>query len=113
MYLPLSQNHETGVTLYARTSGSPVALIGAIRQSVRTVEPNLPIAEVTPVRDTLYFSLLAPRPVARLLTAFGTLALALAAVGVYGVVAFRSLNDGASSVSASPLVPHRVTSSRS
>jgi predicted permease len=87
-YVPLAQNHESGVVLYARTSGDPAALVPAVRRAVHALDPNLPLPDVLPLMDTVGLSLYAARMGAVLLSAFGGLALALSAVGVYGVMAF-------------------------
>jgi predicted permease len=92
IYLPLSQNHETGMTMYVRTSGEPARLIAPVRQLVQAIEPNLPLPHVQPLEATVGNVLVLARTAATFLAAFGTLALVLAAVGLYGVLAF-SMNE--------------------
>jgi predicted permease len=87
-YLPLSQNHETGVVLQVRTAGDPAALVGAVRQEIQAVEPNLPMPAVEPMATTIGTSLYATRMGAWLIGVFGGLALLLASIGVYGVLSF-------------------------
>jgi len=87
VYLPLMQNHETGVTLYVRCTVPPASLAGAIRSEVKALEPNLPFTTRT-MAETIGVSLSPARIGAILISAFGGLALLLAAVGVYGVLAF-------------------------
>jgi putative ABC transport system permease protein len=90
VYLPLAQNHETGMTLYVRASVPPASLAGAIRREIQSLEPNLPVPNIRTVNDTIASSLYAPRMGAWLLSLFGGLAALLAAVGIYGVVSFST-----------------------
>ena len=88
VYLPLSQNHETGVVLYVRTTAEPAALLAGVRRTVQSVEPNLPLPDLQPVAETVASSLYASRMGALLLGAFAFLAVLLATIGVYGVTSF-------------------------
>ena len=88
VYLPLAQQHETGMTLYVRAAGSPAQLVAQIRREIQAIEPNLPVPNIQTMHDTIGASLYAPRMGAMLLSVFGGLALLLAALGVYGVLAF-------------------------
>jgi predicted permease len=87
-YLPLSQNHETGMVLYVRGSVPPGSLAGPLRREIQRLEPNLPVPEIETMSETIGASLYAARMGAWLLSAFGGLALLLAVVGIYGVLSF-------------------------
>jgi predicted permease len=87
-YLPLAQNHETGMILYVRASVPPESIAAALRREINALEPNLPVPAVQTMRETIGTSLYAARMGAWLLSAFGALALLLAVVGIYGVLAF-------------------------
>jgi macrolide transport system ATP-binding/permease protein len=87
-YLPVSQNHETGMVLYARTSVPPATLVPSIRREIRALEPNLPIPQIQTMKESVAASLFPARMGAWLIAVFGALALLLAAVGVYGVLSF-------------------------
>jgi predicted permease len=88
LYLPLSQNHETGVVLYVRTTADPASVVASVRGAVRSVEPNLPLPQLGTVADTVASSLYVSRMGAVLLGAFAGLAVLLAAIGVYSVTSF-------------------------
>jgi len=87
LYVPLSQNHETGMVLYVRTSAPP-AVLPAVRAAVQSVEPNLPLPDLHTVAETVATSLYVPRVGAILLGVFAVVAILLAAIGVYGVTSF-------------------------
>jgi|CXWL01.1.fsa_nt_gi predicted permease len=88
IYLPLAQQHETGVTLYVRAIGSPGALAPQIRREIQAIEPGLPVPNPRAMGDTVATSLYTPRMGAMLLSVFGGLALLLATLGIYAVLAF-------------------------
>jgi putative ABC transport system permease protein len=89
-YLPLAQNHETGMTLYVRASVPPETLIGSVRREIQSLEPNLPVPNLQTVTETIGTSLYGPRMGAWLLSAFGGLGVLLAVVGIYGVLSFST-----------------------
>jgi putative ABC transport system permease protein len=76
------------MTFVARTSLEPSSLANSIAGVVRGLDPELPVADVKPMADVVDATLARPRTVSVLLTAFALLALVLAGVGVYGVMAY-------------------------
>ena len=79
----LSYNH-----LLVRTSAKPETLIGAIRAEFRNLDPNLPVTDVKTLTEHMSLSLFPARAFASLLSAFGLLALTLAAIGIFGVMSY-------------------------
>ncbi|HET7275724.1 MAG TPA: ABC transporter permease [Longimicrobiaceae bacterium] len=86
-YLPLAQRGAPG-TILVRTSGDPQAMIGTVRSAIQRLASDLPFVNVIPATDEIAPELRPFRLGAILSSLFGVLALLLAAVGLYGVVAF-------------------------
>jgi predicted permease len=74
--------------LVLRTDGDPLALAAAVRREVRALDPYQPVAEVATMSQLVRGALAQRRFGTTLLVAFAAVALALAAVGLYGVVAY-------------------------
>jgi putative ABC transport system permease protein len=88
MYVPYAMDPYSGMSIVARTPGEPAALSAAVRQTVASIDATLPAFALTPLTDVVSDSV-APRRFSMLLLAlFACIALFLAAVGLYGVVAY-------------------------
>jgi predicted permease len=87
LYYPQLQVPD-GITMQVRTSADPKRLLTAVRREVAAAAPNWMIERPRTLEEHIGASLLPQRIAAALLGAFGVVALLLAAVGLYGVVAF-------------------------
>jgi len=87
IYSALLQAPQPAVTLTVR-SARPEATLGTVRAVVQQMEPNMPLVGVFTMANIFDQALWAPRVGALLLTIFGGLALLLASIGVYGVMAY-------------------------
>ena len=88
MYFPHRERFRTGMTLVVRTAGDPGAALGSIRRIVQQADPDLPLHDVRTMESHLGVVLLPARLGGTVLGLFGLLGLTLAAVGVYGVMAY-------------------------
>ncbi|MGB8592202.1 MAG: ABC transporter permease [Candidatus Acidiferrales bacterium] len=91
IYLPDTQNPDVelgSATFYARTEQDPVSVVSAMRDAVKQLDASLPVFDVKTMNRLVDDDLFAERFVASLSSGFGTLAALLAALGIYGVLAF-------------------------
>jgi predicted permease len=88
LYVSMFQNAGYAMAVYLRADGDPASLTQALRREVQAVDPNLPVFGERTMEDVVSSSLARRRFALQVVGGFGVLALLLAGVGVYGVVAY-------------------------
>ena len=88
LYRPLAQAYTPRVTLLVRSGGMPTSVLSLLTQEVRAVDPGLAVFNIATLTEATSLSLLPARIAGNLLGGLGMLALALAALGIYGVLSF-------------------------
>ncbi|MEO8504299.1 MAG: ABC transporter permease [Acidobacteriota bacterium] len=89
IWRPFAQVYDGGdATFYLRVAGDPEALLPAVRNAVRAVDPGLPLVDARALDEEARRSLFLERTAATVSVALGVLAALLAALGVYGVLAY-------------------------
>jgi putative ABC transport system permease protein len=87
-YYPHAQLPGRTISLVVRSEGDPAALVPEVRRLVRQLDADLPLAEPQPLESLVAESVARPRFYAGLLALFASVALALALVGIFGVMSY-------------------------
>ena len=90
LYVPFTQLEQNLREIQVRTVGDPAAVAATIYRQLAEVDHRLAIVGMSNARDRVDASIVAERMIAKLSAAFGLLALALAGVGLYGLMAYRT-----------------------
>jgi putative ABC transport system permease protein len=90
-YLPMRQHPQTGLVVLLRTTLSPKSLEKPVRDIVASLDPAQPAFEFKTMQERVEETWATPRLMSFLLACFAILALTLAVVGLYGVMAFNGL----------------------
>ncbi len=91
-YLPMTQQPQTGLVVLLRTSLPPKSFEKPVRQIVAALDPAQPAFEFMTMQERVEETWATPRLMSFLLVCFAVLALTLAVVGLYGVMAFHGLH---------------------
>ena len=89
-YVPFRQVYraDLGIAVYVRTAGDPKQALGTLRREVRRMDPNVSVYDAMPFTEFIGASLFVQKMAASLLGVLGVVALVLAAVGLYSVMAY-------------------------
>jgi putative ABC transport system permease protein len=87
-FIPFWQFPEPGMNILLKTSGDPALLAAPLKQAVASIDRNVPVQGITTLSEMVGASIEQPRFFAFLSAAFAALALVLAAIGIYGVMAY-------------------------
>lgn len=89
VYLPYKQEAQTGqLSFYVRTTAAPETALTAVRQVLKTLDPNLPVVGLRTMNEQVRVNVSVDRVFSTLSASFALLATLLASVGVYGVLAY-------------------------
>ena len=87
---PMTQRYKEEVILHVRTRGEPLAMAPAVEQAIHSLNADMPLYNVNTLKENMQGGSMFERIAVTFAGSFGLLALVLAAVGIYGVVAYTT-----------------------
>jgi putative ABC transport system permease protein len=88
VYVPFGQDARRAMYTVSRTSAEPAALAGPIREAIRTVDPGQPVDDIQTVERAQFLATATNYALLTLFITFAVFALLMAAIGIYGVMAY-------------------------
>jgi putative ABC transport system permease protein len=91
LYLPYAQPVGSGTNdmhIVLRTAGDPLSIVGSVRSMIQSMDPSLPVANVRLMDDVVSSAHSRPRFLTILLTLFSFVAVCIAVIGIYGIIAY-------------------------
>lgn len=92
VYRPMNSAPQQSVTVFTKSNGSPLAMAGYLRTELRSIDPNIPLYRINSVQKAIENRNFFPLFYRNMFGMFGSAALALAAIGVYGVMSVSIRN---------------------
>lgn len=88
LFLPMSRFNTGTLRVFVRTNGDPRPMVAEVRNAIRALDAALPVYDARTLNEHMQVAVFAQRMAANLLGAMGVLALLLASIGLYGVMAY-------------------------
>ena len=90
IYLPLFQDYERRAAIYVRVTGDPLAFVTPVQNAVHSLDADLPLFDLTTLDSRIQLNTTTQRLAGVFVGGFGVLALVLAGIGIYGVLAYTT-----------------------
>jgi predicted permease len=88
LYLPMLRFYQPSAVLQVRTTGDPNQMITAVQSEIKGLDDDLPVYGVMTMNQYFHDAMIGPRIAAVVLSVFGAIAMLLASIGLYGVMAY-------------------------